>query len=177
MRAIMEWQETGGPIMAVLAVLGIILYCLVIERFIALFGRSTSGPDRCKELQRAMAARDPGSRSGHDLERLAHLLALAERPELTRGLGLIRALVAAAPLLGLLGTVGGMMTTFEGILLGDRTHFIGTGISQALLTTQYGLAIAIPGLVAERILTRRSQRIADEGARVAAECLAKGEES
>ena len=62
----------------------------------------------------------------------------------------IRAMVAAAPLLGLLGTVIGMINTFESLAnrVGENTvQGLSDGISMALLTTESGLAIAIPAVV------------------------------
>jgi biopolymer transport protein ExbB len=78
--------------------------------------------------------------------------------ELSRFQILTRAIVAVAPLLGLLGTVGGMIETFDS--LGDMSLFaqsggIAGGISLALFTTQMGLAVAIPGLLIGRILEQR----------------------
>ncbi|MCB9727532.1 MAG: MotA/TolQ/ExbB proton channel family protein [Deltaproteobacteria bacterium] len=78
---------------------------------------------------------------------------------------LTKAIVTVAPLLGLLGTVAGMTETFDA--LGDMALFaqsggIAGGISQALLTTQMGLAVAVPGLVVGRLLGRRQQRLLDE---------------
>lgn len=75
---------------------------------------------------------------------------------------LVKSIVAIAPLLGLLGTVSGMIETFAA--LGDMTLFsqsggIAGGISQALLTTQFGLSIAIPGLVMGRFLERRQRNL------------------
>jgi biopolymer transport protein ExbB len=72
---------------------------------------------------------------------------------------LIFSLVTAAPLLGLLGTVTGMIETFEAI--GEMNLFssdggIAGGISKALLTTQLGLIIAVPGVIFEKLLSRRS---------------------
>ena len=74
----------------------------------------------------------------------------------------ITAIVAAAPLLGLLGTVTGMIETFKS--LGDLSLFaqsggIAGGISQALFTTQLGLVVAIPGLIVKGILDKRQQGI------------------
>ncbi|MBN2340173.1 MAG: MotA/TolQ/ExbB proton channel family protein [Deltaproteobacteria bacterium] len=71
---------------------------------------------------------------------------------------LTKAIVAIAPLLGLLGTVSGMIETFDS--LGDMSLFaqsggIAGGISLALFTTQMGLAVAIPGLLIGRILDQR----------------------
>jgi len=75
---------------------------------------------------------------------------------------LIFALVTAAPLLGLLGTVTGMIETFEAI--GEMNLFsadggIAGGISKALLTTQLGLIIAVPGVIFEKMLSRRSHNL------------------
>lgn len=70
-------------------------------------------------------------------------------------------LVTIAPLMGLLGTVMGMLTTFSGLAVsvgGNTVDQIAAGISEALITTQTGLIIAIPGYVmASMILKRRNQ--------------------
>jgi biopolymer transport protein ExbB len=75
---------------------------------------------------------------------------------------LILTIVSAAPLLGLLGTVIGMIETFDS--LGDMSLFsqsggIAGGISQALITTQMGLAVAIPGLIVNGMLQRKQKSI------------------
>ena len=74
----------------------------------------------------------------------------------------ITTLVVVAPLLGLLGTVVGMIETFES--LGDGAMFsqgggIAAGIATALFTTQMGLVVAAPGLIAKALLDRRQHRI------------------
>ena len=84
------------------------------------------------------------------------------RPRLSRFSLLSRTIVMAAPLMGLLGTVVGMIETFDSLT--DMTLFsqsggIAGGISQALVTTQLGLAIAIPGLLMIRYIDKRQQRI------------------
>jgi biopolymer transport protein ExbB/TolQ len=76
-----------------------------------------------------------------------------------KSLLIVRALVAAAPLLGLLGTVSGMIDSFDGLVGGGQINSIGRGIGYALRTTQYGLAIAAPGVILERIISRRSARL------------------
>jgi len=78
---------------------------------------------------------------------------------------IIRAIVAVAPLTGLLGTVSGMIETFDA--LGDMSLFsqsggIAGGISQALISTQMGLSVAIPGLLVGRILDRRQRKLVTE---------------
>ena len=71
------------------------------------------------------------------------------------------ALVAAAPLLGLLGTVFGMVTTFDAVSLrsGDTAELVAGGISQALLTTQAGLLAALPGTFGLAHLHRLYKRL------------------
>lgn len=86
-------------------------------------------------------------------------------PELKRGRVLIRTIVTTAPLAGLLGTVVGMIETFDSLgemALFTQTGGIAAGISQALFTTQMGLAVAVPGIVVGRILERKERRIRNE---------------
>jgi len=82
---------------------------------------------------------------------------LAEQGKLERFLSIIGVLASIAPLLGLLGTVTGMIDTFRAITFfgtGDP-RMMSTGISEALITTQAGLGIAIPFLLAHHFLKRR----------------------
>ncbi len=81
------------------------------------------------------------------------------RLRLTRGLAALSVIAATAPLLGLLGTVTGMITTFQRITLfgtGDPQNLSG-GISEALLTTKFGLIVAIPTFLLYAYLSRRAQ--------------------
>lgn len=85
-----------------------------------------------------------------------------EEKELRKYNVLITTIVMVAPLLGLLGTVIGMIETFDS--LGDMSLFsqsggIAGGISQALFTTQMGLAVSIPGLIVNGLLSRRQKDI------------------
>jgi len=76
-----------------------------------------------------------------------------------RRMGMIRACVMVAPLLGLLGTVTGIVETFESIVVGGYVTEMSTGIYKALRTTQYGLAIAACGLIGEQLVLRRLSRL------------------
>ena len=126
--------RTGGGVMVALGALAVGLTFLIVERFMATGARAASRP--------------PDG-------------AQPTLPPLTglRRMGMIRAGIAVAPLLGLLGTVTGMIETFQGILHGGYVTEMSEGISKALLTTQYGLAIAAPALVAERVLARRIEKV------------------
>ncbi|QTP58738.1 MotA/TolQ/ExbB proton channel family protein [Billgrantia antri] len=87
---------------------------------------------------------------------------LAELPRLERGQPIVKLLAAVAPLLGLLGTVTGMIVTFQAITVfgtGDPQLMAG-GISQALVTTVLGLITAVPLLFAHTALAGRSRQLA-----------------
>ncbi len=85
---------------------------------------------------------------------------LEQAPRLERSLGLLAALAAVAPLLGLLGTVTGMIGTFQVIALHGtgNPRLLSGGISEALVTTQMGLLAAVPILIAHAWLGRAVER-------------------
>lgn len=90
------------------------------------------------------------------LEEVLYERLLAAQPKLERFIAFIALTAAASPLLGLLGTVTGMITTFKAITVfgtGDPAT-LSDGISVALITTEYGLIVAIPCLLAQALLTR-----------------------
>jgi biopolymer transport protein ExbB len=85
--------------------------------------------------------------------------------ELKRYTTTINVLVSIAPLMGLLGTVIGMIETFNS--LGDMTLYsqsggIAAGIATALFTTQLGLVVAVPGVIAKSLLDRRQFQIEND---------------
>ena len=85
----------------------------------------------------------------------------AEIAPFERDLNVMKICVAAAPLFGLLGTVTGMLATFSALATGsggDKTMgMIAKGISEALITTETGLIIALPGLFFQYLLSRKLQ--------------------
>mgnify|MGYP003625703151 CR=1 FL=1 len=86
---------------------------------------------------------------------------LKETPRLEAGLTLLKIIAAVAPLMGLLGTVTGMIITFQAITIfgaGDPKAMAG-GISGALVTTVLGLLVAIPTVLLHTIVNGRAQRI------------------
>lgn len=99
--------------------------------------------------------------SREDLEEALYEKYLEATPRLQRGLPVIAIAAAAAPLLGLLGTVTGMIETFRLINIfgtGDAKS-LASGISEALITTEYGLIVAIPSLILHALLSRKVQGI------------------
>jgi len=81
------------------------------------------------------------------------------RKDLNKYKSLVKTIVVVAPLIGLLGTVIGMIETFDSLAsmsLFSQSGGIAGGISQALFTTQLGLVVAVPGLVIGRLLDKRA---------------------
>ena len=94
------------------------------------------------------------------LEEILYEKILAVRPKLERFLPFMALTAAAAPLLGLLGTVTGMINTFKLITVfgtGDASN-LASGISQALVTTELGLIVAIPSLIIHGLLSRMARQ-------------------
>lgn len=88
-----------------------------------------------------------------------HMLSVGEK--LYSGLGFVSVTAAVAPLLGLLGTVTGIIRTFGDLSLygSGNSQLMSAGISEALITTEFGLIVAIPSLVAHALLSRRAKAI------------------
>jgi biopolymer transport protein ExbB len=98
------------------------------------------------------------------LENVLQESILSEMPRLEKGLSFMAALGAIAPLLGLLGTVTGMIRTFNVITVygtGDPKLMSG-GISEALIATKWGLCIAVPTMLLHVFLARRAQGVVSD---------------
>ena len=158
----------GGLVGYVIIGLGIIGLLLALERLISLSLISskvsaqlkTDTPNANNPLGRVLMVAD--KQKAGDIETLELKLGEAifrEMPKLTRSLLFIKIISVVAPLLGLLGTVTGMIVTFQAITLfgtGDPKLMAG-GISQALVTTVLGLTVAIPIVLLHTLVSGRSK--------------------
>ena len=165
-----ERINQGGIVGYIIITLGIFGVLLSIERLISLgiAGRKVKAQlksDTASEknaLGRVLRAYE--SNREVDTETLELKLGeaiLKEVPPLQRGILIIKVISVVAPLLGLLGTVTGMINTFQAITLfgtGDPTRMAG-GISQALVTTQLGLYVAVPTVLLHTVVSGRSRGI------------------
>ena len=160
----------GGIVGYCIIGLGIIGLLIAIVRFIGLSNDSRKVAAQLKRdsastdnpLGRVMAAYE--SNKNADTETIELKLseaALKEMPGLTKGLLFIKVISVVAPLMGLLGTVTGMIKTFQVITLygaGDPKMMAG-GISQALMTTVLGLVVAIPMVLLHTIVSGQSRKV------------------
>ena len=192
--AFANYLFVGGPVvMLPLVVAGIVLWAALGYRW-ALLRRGSRKNVRVL-IRRALDGR-ANPPNGIVDEAIARGIAIvkAPRPHLRRFLDeafadyqqdlkryttLVNVLVVVAPLMGLLGTVMGMIETFNS--LGDMTFYsqsggIAAGIATALFTTQLGLVVAVPGVVAKALLDRRQFQIENDLAAIKDILLSGGSE-
>ena len=183
---IAAYLSQGGTVMLPLILCSVVMWTLIIDRVIffmtlekkdiglpALVRLMRPDPDQTgregREKQLPASAQGPRAHLFRHLaahktldpsvnKRIVDQCAMAITPGLERHLAAIAVLAAVSPLFGLLGTVTGMITTFDVITLfgtGNARAMAG-GISEALVTTQSGLVVSIPGLFMSVLLYRWS---------------------
>jgi len=163
-----EQVHQGGAVGYVILGVGLLALLIALERFVSLMLmggkiRRQLKDDTARDdnpLGRVMKVKDQYPNVAYDtLELKLSEAILREMPKITRNLTLIKIISVVAPLLGLLGTVTGMINTFQAITLfgtGDPKLMAG-GISQALVTTVLGLVVAIPTVFLYTLLNTRSK--------------------
>ncbi|GAB4122654.1 MAG: MotA/TolQ/ExbB proton channel family protein [Rhodothalassiaceae bacterium] len=163
--------DQGGVVGYVTLALGVIGVLIAIYKMLSLSITSAKvraqmknpgDPKESNPLGRVLAVyRDNKNVDVETLELKLDEAILKETPALERGLTMIKLISAVAPLLGLLGTVTGMIATFQAITLfgtGDP-KLMANGISQALVTTVEGLIVAIPTLLLHSFVAGMSKRV------------------
>jgi len=168
-----ERIQQGGTVGYVILALGLVALIIAIERLIKLSRISRSIESQLQQTQasddnplgRVMKAYDMNTQGKTiDIEALELNVSEAiakEMPDINRHISWLKIIAAVAPLLGLLGTVTGMINTFEVMALfgtGDPKLMAG-GISQALVTTIQGLVVAIPAVLLHTLVNERSKSI------------------
>ena len=166
----LERIQQGGIIGYIILMLGVFGFVYAMARLISL---SMTGAKVSRQVTSSTVSDDnPLGRiiasaeqsDTHNAETLELVLDEAitrEIPVLEKGLSMIKLLASVAPLLGLLGTVTGMIATFQSISLfgtGDP-KLMASGISQALVTTMLGLCVAVPLLFLHSLLSYRSRSL------------------
>ena len=167
-----ERIDQGGTVGYVIIALGIFGFLVSIERWLFLSGASTKvrrqlkseTPDDSNALGRILSVyHDNKEIDTETLELKLDEAILKETPKFEKRQGTIKVLAAVAPLMGLLGTVVGMIETFQMITLfgtGDPKLMAG-GISQALMTTVLGLVVAIPLVLLYSMIAAKSRALVE----------------
>jgi biopolymer transport protein ExbB len=188
--SIATFYKQGGIFMHAVLVIAVLIVAIVFERFIvigratALNGRKLTN-DLVKSLQRgdvqkaraisqkssapvaqvAQSMLEAGTSDEAALQSAADDAATLALPELTRRLSYLGVLANSATLIGLLGTITGLITAISGVGVADaaqRSAYLAAGISEALHTTAFGLVIAIPTLMIQGWLNGRVESVAQE---------------
>jgi biopolymer transport protein ExbB len=175
----------GGPVMVPIILLGLSAFVVALVKYVQIALIHTARP---QDLQSILISLNRGDTSGAKahagnikgpagemlltaishvdeekelIEEALYEKMLHTKPRLERLLPFIALTAACAPLLGLLGTVTGMINTFNLITIfgtGDP-KMLSSGISEALITTEYGLKIAIPALLVHALIARKAKGV------------------
>lgn len=164
-----RWHQ-GGSVGYVITVVGIIGVLLGFFRILVLVAMNAKVKSQLKSdkantnnpLGRVLkVAEENKNVDTETLELKLEEAVLKERPSIESGLAILKIIAAVAPLLGLLGTVVGMIETFQAITIfgaGDPKNMAG-GISGALVTTVQGLVVAIPVVLLHTIVNGRAKAV------------------
>lgn len=163
------WSN-GGLVMAAMALLAVGMFATAIRLLMNLnykgITKATDAALRSWVVQPTLAPRrirelirytQDEIHSVRDVEGRFREVEATQVTEMDRGVAFLNVLVISAPLFGLLGTVLGMLLTFKAIGVGgsSTSEVIAKGISEALVATQTGMMIAVPGLIMATIAKRR----------------------
>lgn len=165
---------SGGWAMIAIAVIALVMFALGMNVSLKLAGKGFASvgektwrrwidhPDQRKGPIGQLLDFVTGGNSLKDTAASFEELRTTEIEPFQRDLQVMKIFVSAAPLLGLLGTVTGMLSTFAALSSGaggDKTMgLVAEGISEALVTTETGLVMALPGLFMHYLLTQKLER-------------------
>jgi len=166
----LERLNQGGKVGYVIVGVGVFGILLGFWRILVLFAMSGKVSAQLKSekantnnpLGRVLKVAEENSAVDTEtLELKLEEAVLKERPSIESGLSILKIIAAVAPLLGLLGTVTGMIATFQAITIfgaGDPKNMAG-GISSALVTTVQGLLVAIPVVLMHTLVNGRAKAV------------------
>ena len=182
---LLEHLKKGGPVMVPILGLGVAALLIALFRWVDLSQNRLVSPEdlrlvlSCIKAGNVQKAREHAAKmkgvvgdilataiencreKTEYIEEILYERILSAKPSLQRMLPFIALTAAAAPLLGLLGTVTGMINTFNMITVfgtGDP-RMLSAGISEALITTKFGLVVAVPALICHAVVSRKAKGI------------------
>ncbi len=160
--AVREFVERGGGVLLVIGAVLLMMWTLMLER---IFYFRFVQPGRARQALAEWRVRD--DRSSWYAAQVRRLLISEVRSDLMRSIPIIKALISLCPLLGLLGTVTGMIEVFDVMALagGGNSRAMAAGVSKATIPTMAGMVAALSGLVLivqlDRFAARETERVAD----------------
>lgn len=161
---ILAFMEKGGDVLWLIAALVFFMWMLIIERFIYFLG----GGSKADRMSAVEAWDGRAERQSWNAKQIRSKLLSESRGAITDNMGLIATCVALCPLLGLLGTVTGMIEVFNVMAVtggGDAKSMAG-GVEKSTIPTMAGMVAALSGLFAntqlQRIASREQQLLQDQ---------------
>lgn len=154
-RAVADLIDGGGPFVFWIFVCGVLMWTLVLERY-WFFLRVL--PRQAAALQAQWNAR--GDRSSWCARQIRTAMISRLNVAMTAGFPLLQVLVPLSPLLGLIGTVSGMLEVFDSMALRGSAdaRAMASGVSHAMICTMTGLAVSITGLYPVHYFRTRARR-------------------
>jgi len=190
LEAIISFFQRGGFFMYAILVMGIFALTIIIERMIVLLGKNridTAGfvnqvigyirdgkPDRALEFcnysraalpEIVRAGLEQANRTPDEIQNAMEVKAMSVIPKLEKRTGYLSMTANVATLLGLLGTVWGLIQSFQAVAHADaaqKAALLSSGISVAMNTTAFGLITAIPCMIAYAFLHEKTNELIDE---------------
>lgn len=159
---VLAFIEQGGDVQWTIAIVAMLMWAVILER---VFYIAWSHRRRRREVEARWARR--AERSSWYAQQLRAMWVSETHAQLLMGIPLARTLVAVCPLLGLLGTVVGMIEVFDVMALSGNSNprALAAGVSQATMTTMSGMVAALSGLFItmqlERYATSERRRLED----------------
>jgi len=154
MAAVSDLMDEGGPFVFWIFMCGVVMWTLVIERY-WYFSRIL--PEQRRETTEAWKARE--DRSSWCARQIRRAMISRVNTSMNANLVLLRVLVPLSPLLGLVGTVSGMLAVFDSMALKGSAdaRAMASGVSEAMICTLTGLAVSITGLYPVYYFTSRTR--------------------
>lgn len=191
-QSIWDFVTKGGPMMIPIGIASLVALAVIVERFVSLRRRKVIPPGFLPSLRSAL--NDGSGNANRALEfcktngspvanvfaagikRLHEPVALLEKHigdagerevfKLRKNVRVLSVIASVAPLLGLLGTIFGMITAFQTVAMSaealGKTELLAKGIYEAMITTAAGLSVAIPALIGHHWISAKIERLVTE---------------